>query len=79
MANLVTFFGEGKDGRKLVGIGITEEMIQELRRNGGALEEAERTGQGVDVMLVYSPELNGLVKKLKRYFGSKGEFITKVL
>lgn len=65
MNNLVTFFSETDEGVKLVGVGVTDDMIKELKKRGGILQESERTGQNVDLVLMYAPTLNQLVAKVK--------------
>lgn len=62
---LVTFFGNNKNGISLTGIGLTDAMIEQLKKDGAVLQEGERTGSGVDVALFYAPTLNELVQKIK--------------
>ena len=79
MNNLVTFFAEGDKGIKLVGIGITDLMIEHLKKAGGILQESERTGQNIDVVLMYAPDVDGLVKKIKDVTGSADKIQFRVI
>lgn len=64
-AELVTGFSTNEDGRQLVILDLTDEMIADLKRNGAALQTAERNGHNVDIVIRYAPSLNMLVSKLK--------------
>jgi hypothetical protein len=63
---LVTAFSTNDDGRQLVLLGLTDDMIAKIKKDGGVLQTAERNGQGTDVAVLYAPELNELVAKLKK-------------
>lgn len=69
--HLVTFFSDGADGVKLVGVGLTDSMIDKLKRDGAALEPATRTQQGVDLVLAYAPDMPALIDKLNDLLGDK--------
>jgi len=63
MSNLVTFFAKSDDGsNELVGIGLTDEVIEHLKRSHGILEEAKRNGMSTDVVVMYAPTLNELMQ-----------------
>jgi hypothetical protein len=70
-AKLITFFGESKvdDGRRLVGIGLTDSMIEVIKKQGIVLEPTERTNQGSDVVVVYAPTVEGVVRILSEFIG----------
>lgn len=75
MANLVTFYAvnavTGDVG--MVGIGLTDEMIERLKEKTAVLEPADRTGieSAPDVLIVYGKDLNTLVANIKKVSGNK--------
>lgn len=66
MKNLVTFFAKNSEGVQLVGIGLTDEVIEHLKKTGGIIQESGRNSQAVDVTLLYGPTLNELMKTIDR-------------
>lgn len=79
MNNLVTFFAEGQNGIKLVGIGVTDKMIEHLKKHGGILQESSRTKIPVDVVLMYAPDQDELVKKISDVTGSADKVEFRVI
>lgn len=71
MNHLLTFFGRGKHDETLVGIGLTDEMIEHVKKVGMVLEPSELTKQNVDVVLVYAPTLNEVTKKVTDLVGKE--------
>lgn len=68
--NLVTFFSApNKDGTRLVGIGITDEIIEHLKKSGAILEDSKRTKMGTDIVLLYAPTTNEVTKKITDLLG----------
>lgn len=55
MNNLITVFGKSDNGIDLIGFGLTDKMIDHLKKTGGVLEPDSRTKMGVDLFVVYAP------------------------
>jgi hypothetical protein len=70
--HFVTFFGtSSKDTRKLVGIGLTDAALEDLKKNGAWFQGAEKNEHDTDVLLLYAPSLNEVVGKIKDHVGRK--------
>lgn len=69
MKQLVTFFSERPKtpgGSQLVGLALTDEILDHLKEVGMMLEPEQKTGQGIDLLLVYAPTLNEVMQKVHR-------------
>jgi hypothetical protein len=71
MSQLLTFFSENDKGRRLVGIGITADMLKQLKKDGLALEAAERTGTNIDVVVLYDKKMDRLVERINDLAGGE--------
>lgn len=72
MKQLLTFFGNSKDNKtKLVGIALTDEILDHLKLAGAILEPESRTKQGVDIVVMYAPTLNEVTKKVTDLVGKE--------
>jgi hypothetical protein len=79
MNTLVVFFSKGNDGRRLVGVGLTDAMIDKLKEDKYLLEPVERTKQDTDVVVAYGATLNELMANLKVLVPNKDHMKVDIL
>lgn len=80
MNNLVTFFIQNKKGdNRLVGIGVTDKLLAHLREKGHILQTGERNKTGVDILLMYAPTDDELVKSITEIMPNKMERQIRVI
>jgi hypothetical protein len=68
MNQLVTFYSQTEGGRRLVGVGLTDDMIAHIKSKGIVMEPGARGGVDTDVMLFYGETLNKLMAQIHRVF-----------
>ncbi len=65
MSSLVTCLAQADTGKRLVLIGLTDEVIEHIKKTGALLEDAEHTQRDTDIAILYKPTLNELMKQIK--------------
>jgi hypothetical protein len=67
MNQLVTFYAQDGD-KRLVGVGLTDDMIAHLKKKGMVMEPGDRGDVDTDILLFYGETLNKLMAQIYRVF-----------
>lgn len=54
-----------KNDKHLVMVGLTDDVIRAVKQQGDILQDSNRTGSNMDIVLIYRPTVNELVKHIK--------------
>lgn len=65
-------------GRKMVMVGITDEMNAQLEKEGHVLLDSDRSGTGVDILVIRQTDVQAVVDKAKELMPG-GEFGVRII